>query len=807
MNDTQIALLKILSTLIFPWKNNGYFERYRPLSYPIALTLYFTLILVIFVLLGKLLFPLPMYKLNPIPSTIVKDRNGRIMRVFLSPDGSWRMPSNNISPNLKMAVINYEDKWFYYHFGINPVSLVRALITNLKARRIVRGGSTITMQLARMMEPKPRTIKSKIIEMIRAIQLELEFSKDEILSFYFNLAPYGGNIVGAQAASYFYFNKDQNELSLGEACLLAIIPKSPNYFRPDNQKTTNVLLRERNRLLTKLLRSGKITQEQYDEAISEPIPSKRYPLPFIAPQFSQKLKDMNHGSYELLSTIDINVQNMAQNILERHVSQLKAKGITNGSVVVMDTRTREVLAMVGSANFFDKKSSGQVNGAISPRSPGSALKPFVYALALDHGLVSPESMLIDVPVDYHGYRPENYDGKYRGMVSMRDSIKHSLNVPAVRLTARLGENKFYNFLKEAGITTLNNPPEHYGLSLILGGCEVTLLELTNLYCGLANMGEFGHYKLLLDPHGNIKRSSHDKFGYRRLLSEEACYIITEILTEVERPDLPTCWESAINRPKIAWKTGTSYGRKDAWSIGYSPQYTIGVWVGNFNGIGSPELVGSETAGPILFDVFNALQSNSTTQWYTMPKGVKERDVCSISGMLPTRYCRYKKRELYIPAVSPNHLCSMHKVFPIDKETGFRLCTHCKDTREYETKIFVVLPPEVATWLESCNMPVDKVPPHLPECPHITPGTGPMIRSPSADSEYIIRNNVDIEYQKILLEASVPNSCQNIYWFMDSKLIYAGPPTEKVFIKPTPGNHKLICMDEEGRSAEVLLRVR
>jgi penicillin-binding protein 1C len=755
------------------------------------------------------LYPLPMDRLHPPSSVTVLDRHGRLLRAFTASDGMWRIPSavGDLSPKLRMAVLNYEDRYFRYHFGINPVSIVRAAITNLKARRIVCGGSTITMQVARMMEPKPRTFKNKFIEAIRAIQLELSFSKDEILTYYFNMAPYGGNIVGSAAASYFYFNKEQKHLSLGEASLLAAIPNSPTALRPDGP--ASLARQGRDKVLNRLLRNGKISQQQLEEALAEPVPDRRFPMPFIAPHLARELKQAYPGANRIVSTIDREVQILSRDILRDHIVPLRKHGVTTGAVVVMDTKTREVLAMVGSADFFDEEACGQVNGAIAPRSPGSALKPFVYALALDRGLISPESLLNDVPVDYSGYRPVNYDDRFRGAVTAREALTHSLNVPAVNLAARLGDGGIYAFLKEAGITTLTEQEEHYGLSLVLGGCGVTLLDLTNLYAGLANMGEFAPYRLSLRSLKSLNdlNDLSDSIQSKRLLRRGTAFILTEMLAEVERPDLPACWESSLNLPKVAWKTGTSYGHKDAWSIGYSPQFTIGVWIGNFDAAGAPVIVGNKAAGPVLFDLFNALAKQRDNRWYTRPPEVERREVCCSSGMAMSSYCPHSKEEYYIPGVSPSKTCTVHRAFAIDKKTGTRLCSRCRIGREYEMKVFEIWPPEIATWMERNGISVDKIPEHYPECPRIMAGASPVIHSPSANCEYVIRPGVDAEYQKILLEASVSNDTRNIFWFLDSELIFHGPPTEKVFITPIPGKHTLACMDGEGRSTGMTLVIK
>ena len=727
--------------------------------------------------------------------------------MFISPDEKWRVPAplSEVSPKLVKAVVTVEDRWFRYHFGVNPVSLIRAAFSNWRAGTIVSGGSTLTMQVARMMEPKPRTIRSKLIEILRAIQLELAFSKDEILELYFNLAPYGGNIEGSAAASYFYFNKSQKNLTLGEAALLAAIPNSPEAHRPD--APTGELQyspgKGKKNVLRRLLRRGVITPKEFNEALSEPLPMKRFPAPFAAPHFARELKSTfgrTPGGHRLVSTVDQDIQTLAKKILEDFMGPLKEQGISQGAVVVLDTRTREVLALVGSVDFFDSEAEGQVNGALSPRSPGSTLKPFVYALALDRGLISPQTLLRDVPVDYSGYRPVNYDERYRGVVTAEEALTHSLNVPAVNLAARLKEHGIYSFLRDAGVSTLPNPREHYGLSLILGGCEVNLLELTSLYAGLANQGEFAPPRILLNQPSRLPK---------RLLGEGAAFITTELLAKVKRPDLPKAWESAVNLPKVAWKTGTSYGHKDAWSIGYSPQYTIGVWAGNFNGVGSPSLIGSEAAAPILFSLFNALTQEY--EWFTRPLSVEEREVCAVSGMLPSPYCPDCKKELFIPGTSPYRTCTIHRVYTIGKDPSdgrtYRFCSKCRIGRSCETKVFEVWPPQIATWMERNGVPLEKVPEHYPGCSEILAGGAPVIHSPSENSEYVIREGVGPQHQKILLEASVSNSVRRVFWFLDNQLVFQGDPTDRVFITPVAGRHTLTCMDEEGRSTEMTLVIR
>jgi penicillin-binding protein 1C len=403
-----------------------------------------------------------------------------------------------------------------------------------------------------------------------------------------------------------------------------------------------------------------------------------------------------------------------------------------------------------------------------------------------------------VPVNYSGYSPENYDSRYRGAVSAREALVQSLNVPAVNLCAGLGDDGIYDFLRRAGLSTLTNPKEHYGLSLILGGCEVTLLELTNLYAGLANGGSFRECRLLMaDENGEE----------RQLLTPEACYILSDILSELRRPDLPSAWEWSVDMPKVAWKTGTSYGRRDAWSIGYTRRFSVGVWVGNFDGRGVPELVGADAAAPVLFGIISALESRSKSEWFREPDRVRYRQVCSESGMPMSSCCSSAKGELYVPGVSPHRECTLHRSVLIDSETGYRLCRHCCRGRAYEERIVEEWPAAIATWLERNGYPIDRIPEHHPGCPRILAGHAPIINSPVTGCEYKLRRDVHPDYQKILLDASVSNRSSRVFWFLNGELIFSGSPVEKVFIDPKPGSHLVVCSDDHGRSSEARFTVK
>ena len=739
-------------------------------------------------------YPLPKHLLDPPSSLRVLDCQGRTLRVFLTDDDSYYFPCDldRVSQYVIKSTLSFEDRWFYWHLGINPVSVLRALWINLRAGKVLSGGSTITQQVARLMEPRPRTVGSKIIEAFRACQLELFLSKREILEAYFNLATYGGNIRGIVAASFIYFGNPPTELGPGEAALLAALPNSPTTLRPD--RNPNKARVRRNELLHRMLKNGIIDWELYRLALVEDVPNQRLPFPMYAPHLCDDLHSRNmHLGGDLRSTIDRDIQLLATNLLDRHISPLRRRGITNGAVVVIENATYAVRALVGSANYFDMVNSGQVNGAKSPRCPGSTLKPFAYGLGFDSGLISPSTLLCDVPVDFAGYQPKNYDETYRGMVTVSEALTHSMNVPAVNLVKQVGYGQLFNLLKH-GLTTLDQPMEHYGLPLILGGVGVNLLDLTNLYAALANGGVWKPYRLLEDDPIAVGDS---------LFSAATCYLLTDLLSQVRRPDFPECWESSLHLPKIAWKTGTSYGHRDAWSVGYSPRYTIGVWIGNFPGDGNPILVGANIAGPLLFDIAQGLEPEPGT-WFKEPHEVRERLVCAVSGMVSGPFCDATIKELYIKNRSPHQICNMHVSYAIDEETHYRLCPHCQVDHTYHHVTFVQLPPELATWMKEHGYATDAIPEHNPECQKGVNGPGPIIISPSDDCHYVVRNGVPLQDQQILLSASVPNEINTIYWFIDGELLYKGRPGKVVFYTPQRGSHEVVCMDNEGRKSSRIM---
>lgn len=738
--------------------------------------------------------PLPETALWRPSSTLVFDRDGGLLHAFISTDDMWRIqtPLHQISPYLQKSLLAYEDRWFYFHPGLNPLALIRAVRQNQRSRKIISGGSTLTMQIARMMEPKERTLGNKLLETLRAFQLELRYSKRRLLEIYFNIAPYGGNIEGVAAAAWLYFGKEPSQLSLSEAALLTVIPNSPNANRPDSHPEH--ALKGRNLVLRQLRKRNRITTKEYREAVTENINFSRQILPRIAPHFCRDLM-LGNNHARLYTTLNRRYQQIAEDLLRIHLDRLKPEGITNGAIVALDNESHEVLAMVGSGDFNDSFNNGQVNGAFAPRSPGSALKPFIYGLAIKNGLISPAHYLEDVPIDFSGYAPENYDRTFNGMIPARAALERSLNLPAVALEQALGKKDLYWLMQKANVSSLRGR-NHYGLSIAIGGCEINLLDLTALYSCMASKGQLIRPKFLKNEPGDA--------GVE-LFSPGTAFIITDILTGLRRPDLPSCWEFS-SLPQVAWKTGTSYGHRDAWSVGYNPRYTIGVWVGNFNGKGARNLVGAEVAAPILFELMNSICRNQQIPWFSVPPSVETREVCALSGQLPSPFCPTLIWEYYLPDRSPDKICECHYAVEIDLATGYRLPPDYGGDRKSKTKIYVQYPPKVGTWMDSCGFKIDRLPEMLPGWQGLLPGAAPIIRSPSLDCTYRLREGIPLQFQKICCEASVGSDVRKIFWFIDGRLLSTVKPGERCFYTPEIGKHRLVCQDNLGRCTEVNLTI-
>src|SRR5450631_247586 len=591
----------------------------------------------------NLIFPLP-DKIEY--STCILDDQGQPVHAYLTHDQQWRMKleSSELTPILKNTILFKEDKYFYYHPGVNPIAVFKSLMGNILHGKIRSGASTITMQVARALEPKRRTYFNKLKEIFRAEQLELKYSKQEILELYLNLIPFGGNIQGVKAAAFFYFRKNPDHLSLAEITTLSIIPNRPSSLVIG--KNNDRIIRARNEWLKKFERQKLFTANEIRDALNEPFTATRHPAPQLLPQLSLKLK--KSGGENIATHIDMNKQFKLEKLVSDYAQASRLKNIQNAAVVVINNENHQVVAYLGSADFYDSLDGGEVNGASAVRQPGSTLKPFLYGLCLDGGLLTPKQIINDVAVNYQGYAPENFDRKFNGYVSMEYALEHSLNIPAVRSLRLLGKDRLIQGLGACGFESIKKDQAKLGLSMILGGCGASLEQLTGLFSIFASQGFY------FTPSYQMSETDHSP---KRMLSAAAVYMVNEILSKVNRPDFPLNWQSTAHLPKIAWKTGTSYGRRDAWSIGYNPHYTVGVWCGNFSARGVPELSGANTATPLLFKIFNTIDYDGGEQWFTKPASLDERMVCSETGLLPGEYCKNLILGYFIPGVSSSRTCA------------------------------------------------------------------------------------------------------------------------------------------------------
>ncbi|WP_442892802.1 penicillin-binding protein 1C [Emticicia sp. 17c] len=746
-------------------------------------------------LILNLLFPL---KVSVRYSTLVTAADNSLLHAFLSPDDKWRMfvELREISPTLRKAILTKEDKYFYYHFGVNPVAVVRALYNNIVKGRRTSGASTITMQVVRLLYPHERTYLHKLSEMGRAIQLELFYSKDEILQLYLNLVPYGSNIEGIKSASYLYFQKSPDRLSLAEVTTLAIIPNRPTSLQLGVKNA--LIVQERNKWLERFRKENAFSGQVINDALREPLQVSRHEAPKQVPHLAIRLKKQFPDVPTIRTNIRVSVQAKVSQLVENYVNRLRAMNIHNAAVLVINNENMQVESYVGSASFYDKADGGQVDGIQAIRSPGSALKPVLYATAFDKGIITPKNIINDVPTNFNGFEPENFDKKFNGKVTVEFALANSLNIPAVKVVRDLGKKELIDVLKKANFQTVKKQEKDLGLSIVLGGCGVTLEEMTQLYTVFANKGVWRNAQF---------RKVDEKVDGASVLSEESCFLITQILSQIKRPDLPNNFDYTYRLPRIAWKTGTSFGKRDAWSIGYNKKYTIGVWVGNFSGEGVPELSGAEIATPLLFQVFNSIDYNSTNEWFQQPKNVVSRQVCAESGDLPDEYCANKILDYSIKNVSHVRKCNHIRKFFISYDEKISYCTQCLpiDGR-YKEKAFLNLAPELISFYESKHILYEKIPPHNPACTRVfrTASNNPLITNPNDGSEYYISSN---DPQQLQLACQAANDAKEVYWYVNDKLLKKSGANQPVFFTPAVGKLKISCTDDKGRSSSIYVTIK
>lgn len=751
----------------------------------------FVLLSIITLLLLDWIFP---FHVNPDYSVIVNDADKKPLTAFLNRTDKWRMKAelNEIIPDLKKVLIYKEDRWFYYHPGVNPIAVLRALFNNMITGKRTSGASTITMQVVRLLNPRERTYFNKFNEMIRAVQLEFHFSKDEILQLYLNLIPYGGNIEGVKSASLLYFDRLPEQLSLSQITALMVIPNNPSQLTPGKQNDKIKI--QRDKWLDRFSSDKLFEYEQIISAKEEPFVVTRMKAPNQAPHWSIRLKNKYPEETNINSTLVRSVQEKAENLTTNYSRRMQSKNVRNVSVIIVNNKNNRVEAYIGSQDFGDNKNAGQVDGIMAIRSPGSTLKPLVYAMGFDAGMITPKTILKDVPTDFGGYTPENYDLTFNGNLTVETALSHSLNIPAVELSNRLGVQNLTQKLTQMNFSQIEKDKQKLGLSTVLGGCGVRLDELVGLYRMLAANGKYSNAKFITE---DADTSSV------QIISDASAYLITQILTQLTRPDLPYNYQSSYRVPKIAWKTGTSYGRRDAWSIGYNKKYTIGVWLGNFDGEGVPDLTGAETATPLLFDVFNTLDYASNEQWFFPPSTIGFRNVCSVSGLVPNTFCEQLVLDDFIPGVSSTKKCQHLISVSISADEKISYCTTCQPNNGYKMVWYPKIDPELASFYTSEKIAYKKIPVHNPVCTRVFSEGIPVITSPSNGKEYLLEKG---ENQQLMLSANTEQTVSEIFWYINNKFYKKTKAQEKIFFSPPVGIVKISCSDDKGRNTDIVIQV-
>lgn len=748
------------------------------------------------------LFSLPRTLFDTPYSTLVSDRNGELLGARIASDGQWRFPpTDSVSSKYEICLIQFEDRYFRYHPGVNPMSVGRALLQNIKAGRVVSGGSTITMQTVRLMRQNKRTYFEKIIEIILATRLELSYSKSQILALYASHAPMGGNVVGIEAASWRYFGHKGASLSWAEAALLAVLPNSPAMMHVGRER--EALLQKRNRLLKRLADNNFMDQTDYELALSEPLPAHPHPLPQIAPHLVTQAFLQSPGSH-IRSTVDKHLQMRAEEVLDRWNKEFAHNKIFNLAALVVDLETNEVLSYNGNVGFVTNSRGSQVDIIQSPRSTGSILKPFLYCAMLQEGNLLPTELLPDVPININGFAPKNFSLMYDGAVHADEALARSLNVPSVVSLRRYGVPKFYDFLRKAGLKTLSRPADHYGLSLILGGMEGTLWDIANAYGLLTRSvtdyirdGQYyepEEFHILIDHRGEGRRVEESP-----LFNAGAAWLTLEALTNVNRPEeLDRSFVPSIR--KVAWKTGTSYGFRDAWAIGVTPKYLVAVWSGNASGEGRPGLTGAQTSARVMFDLFDLLPSSG---WFKTPYGeLVEAPICRESGCLRGMNCPESSIDTLLVPVKGLHAtaCDYHRRIHLSDDGQYRVYEQCAGDRGLRTVSWFRLPPSWEWYYKQRHPGYRSMPPFSPECASANLSDVVMqFIYPFPGATIKITKQLDGSRGKAVFELAHRNPSAKVFWHLGGDYLGETTHIHQLEISPDPGEHLLIVVDEEGNS--------
>lgn len=728
------------------------------------------------------------------------------MAARIAADGQWRFPqSDSIPQKFKSCIIAFEDDYFQYHPGFNPVSMFKSLRQNISSGKVKRGGSTITMQVARMMRKnQSRNYYQKTVELLLAVRIELSYKKSSILNMYCSNAPFGSNVVGLSAAAWRYFGRGPEKLSWAESAVLAVLPNSPSLIYPG--KNQQRLLQKRNRLLKKLLDQNQIDASTYVLSIREPLPQKPFPIPQLAPHLLNYCIATNNSANGFASTLQKSLQLQVTALLNKHMQNLSANDINNACAIVAETETGNVIAYVGNSFSETNLHENYVDIIHSPRSTGSILKPFLYAFMLSENKILPECLLEDVPTQIGSYGPKNFSLTYDGLVPANQALARSLNIPAVKLLQEYGAAKFHQRLKQLGFKTFSKPTEHYGLSLILGGGEATLWDIASAYSsmgrallnysGLLHKYAPGSYR----PLNYLKTNSEEKSKSKQasdLLNASSIYYTFTAMTELLRPQEYTSWMRFLSKNRIAWKTGTSFGFRDAWAVGVNPKYTVAVWVGNADGEGRPELTGTAAAAPLMFSIFNILPQK---KWFTAPVSDFHRiKVCSQSGFKASEVCDKVVTKYYPKGAAKTKPCPFHKLIHLDETGRYRVNSNCYPVSAMQHVAWFVASPTQEYFFKQHNLFYKPLPDYLPGCtPDVAYRQMDLIY-PREGFKIYVPVDQSGSRSRCIFKATHKNPAAMLFWHLDGNYIGSTQKFHQMSVLPAKGAHVLEITDNFGES--------
>lgn len=764
------------------------------------------LVIVFLIFLIAFIFCLPDPLFDNPYSTILEDRDGNLLTATIAPDGQWRFPQQSIVPEkFKEAIVVFEDKRFYSHWGVDPLATLRAMRQNLRSAKIVSGGSTITMQVIRLSRQNhSRTFFEKVIEMILATRLEFSYSKEEILSLYAAHAPFGGNVVGIEAASWRYFGRRLNELSWAESALLAVLPNNPSLMHPGKNRSD--LKRKRDRLLNRMAELGIFDEITLELAKSEELPQKPLALPQHAKHLLTRAMLEGQQQSRISSSIDEAIQIQAEQILKNQHDHLSGNQVFNAAALIMKVNTGEVLAYVGNVDAGAAHSE-MVDIVIAPRSTGSILKPFLFAALMDNGKLLPQTLVPDIPIVINGFAPKNFSKDYDGVVPANEALIRSLNIPAVHELRDFQYEKFYELLKNVGLTTLTQEADHYGLSLVLGGAEGTLWDITGAYASMART--LNNYFKVVGPKRYHKSDFHAPtyFANQQIINENmelsetsflnasGIWLAFESLKELYRPGEETGWKYFNSTKPIAWKTGTSLGFRDGWAVGTNPEYTIGVWVGNADGEGRPGLTGTEMAAPILFDLFDLLPGKP---WFERPTSeMVQIKVCTKSGQRISPDCETSNNVWVTNSGLQTMACTYHRKVHITRDEQFQVNLNCESDDGVRTVKWFVLPPTQEYYFKTKNLSYRPLPPSRPDCiGSVTPVAMDLLY-PKPGAAIYIPKELDGSEGRALFQLAHRSSSSTVFWHLDGNYVGSTKKNHEFSLAATFGPHSMTLVDDQG----------